>query len=189
MVGLLIKLVFVDLIGWEINHHLFYPACEMKSTLIRLFDFGVIIATLSLIGRLLWSSDDENGHQISVISIVGSIALLFVYTSLELNSALHYLLPGSRAGGVSLLWSLYALAFIMIGIWKDVRAIRYAGLALFAIVSLKVFFVDLANVEKAYRIVAFILLGVILMCGSLVYMRCRQSFRTKVEEITEEVSN
>ena len=192
--GLLAKLLFFDLVGWEVSQHFYYPVCEFKGGLIRLFDFGVIIAGLAVVGRLLWDSDEEKAHQLSVVSIVGSIVLLFGYTSLELSSTLYHLLPGSRAGGVSVLWSLYALAFIAIGIWKNVRALRYAGLALFAIVSLKVFFVDLANVEKVYRIIAFILLGIILMCGSLVYMRCRQAFHLKDDEeeserITEEVTD
>lgn len=182
IVVLLVKLVFHDMLGWGITHEFCYPACELRGTTIRLFDFGVIIAMLSAVGRVLHKSDSENGRQLSLISIIGSIALLFLYTSLELNSALHHLLPGSQAGGISILWSLYALAFIVIGIGKDVRAIRYTGLALFSIVTLKVFFIDLANVDKAYRIVAFILLGVILMCGSLAYMRCRQLFRTKSED-------
>lgn len=185
IVGLFLKFTFFDLMGWGITKHFYYEACSMKPAMIRLFDFGIIIAMLAAVGRLLWKSDSENGHQLSVISIVGAIGLLFTYTSLELNSILYHCLPGSRMGGISVLWSLYALAFIIIGIWKNVRAVRYAGLALFAIVTMKVLFVDLANAVKAYSI-AFILLGIVLMCGSLVYMRCRQAFCIEEEEEKKE---
>ena len=40
----------------------------------------------------------------------------------------------------------------------------------------KVFFVDLAQLEQIYRIVAFILLGVLVLSGSFVYLKYRETF-------------
>jgi uncharacterized membrane protein len=39
-----------------------------------------------------------------------------------------------------------------------------------------VFFVDLAQLDQIYRIIAFVILGVLLLCGSFVYLRYRQAF-------------
>jgi uncharacterized membrane protein len=39
---------------------------------------------------------------------------------------------------------------------------------------LKVFFVDLSSLEKLYRIISFIVLGVILLAVSFLYQRLRQ---------------
>ena len=64
------------------------------------------------------------------------------------------------------------------GILKNLRALRYIGLGLFAVVAGKVFFVDLARLDKIYRIVAFILLGVLTLCGSFIYLKYRQTFLT-----------
>ena len=61
---------------------------------------------------------------------------------------------------------------------------RYAGLTLFAVVAWKVFFVDLARLDQFYRIVAFLLLGVLALCGSFVYLRFREAFAV-VEPIAE----
>jgi uncharacterized membrane protein len=102
--------------------------------------------------------------------------MLFVYTTLEVNTFLHYYLPGLQAGGISILWSLFALALIGSGIWKNVRTLRYIGLALFAVVVWKVFFVDLARLDPFYRIIAFILLGVLVLCGSFIYLKYRHTF-------------
>ena len=62
------------------------------------------------------------------------------------------------------------------GIAKRVRAVRYAGLALFAVVAWKVFFVDLARLDQFYRIIAFLLLGASALCGSFIYLRFREAF-------------
>jgi uncharacterized membrane protein len=83
---------------------------------------------------------------------------------------------GLQAGGISILWSLFALGLILPGIWKNVRALRLVGLALFAVVAGKVFFVDLANLDPFYRIVAFILLGILVLSGSFIYLKHRQTF-------------
>ena len=50
------------------------------------------------------------------------------------------------------------------------------GLALFTVVGFKVFFVDLASLDQFYRIIAFILLGVVVLSGSLLYLKYRQNF-------------
>jgi uncharacterized membrane protein len=101
------------------------------------------------------------------------VALALVFCTLEVNSFLYVFMPGSEAGGVSIVWSLFALGLIVAGMWKDARAVRYCGLALFAVVAWKVLFSDLKHLDQLYRIVAFLLLGVLVLCGSFVYLKCR----------------
>jgi formate hydrogenlyase subunit 3/multisubunit Na+/H+ antiporter MnhD subunit len=60
---------------------------------------------------------------------------------------------------------------------------RLVGLTLFAIIVGKVFIVDLARLDQVYRVVAFILLGILVLCGSFVYLKYRNTFAT--EEVSE----
>src|SRR5205823_549342 len=94
--------------------------------------------------------------------------------TLELNTFLNYYLPEFEAGGLSILWSLFALGFIVSGIWKQVRALRLVGLGLFAVVACKVFLIDLARLDPFYRIIAFIVLGMLVLSGSFIYLKYRQ---------------
>jgi uncharacterized membrane protein len=57
-----------------------------------------------------------------------------------------------------------------------VRPLRYLALLLFAIVAWKVFFVDLSNLDQFYRIVAFVILGLLVLCGSFLYLKYRELF-------------
>ncbi len=91
-----------------------------------------------------------------------------------------------RAGGVSILWSIFALALIGAGIWKDVRAIRYAGLVLFAVVAGKVLLSDLERLDQLYRIVAFIILGMLVLSGAFVYLKYRPALTAAETEEEEE---
>jgi uncharacterized membrane protein len=106
------------------------------------------------------------------------VAALFVWLTLEVNTFLGLHLPGLRAGGVSILWSLFALGMLLSGIRSNHRHQRYTGLTLFTTVACKVFFSDLASLDQFYRIIAFIILGLLVTGGSFLYLRSRQSFVT-----------
>jgi len=50
-------------------------------------------------------------------------------------------------------------------------ALRYAALGLFALVIVKVFIVDLASVKTLYRMLSFLVLGVVLLLVGLLYQK------------------
>lgn len=183
--GLLLKLFLFDLPAWSLTGNLLYDGpYSFRDATFRLLDFGVIIAFFVFAFRLL------AGRAVAKDAGVGfgivALGLLFLYATLEVNTFLYGYVPGLRAGGVSILWSLFALGFILAGIVKNVRAMRYAGLLLFAIVAGKVFLVDLARLEQLYRIIAFVLLGVLVLCGSLLYLRYGQRFAVHAEKEIED---
>jgi uncharacterized membrane protein len=76
--------------------------------------------------------------------------------------------------GLSLLWTLYAAAALAWGFLRSNPAVRYAALALFGLTVVKVFAVDLGAVKTAYRILSFLVLGVVLLLVSLVYQKRRR---------------
>ena len=66
------------------------------------------------------------------------------------------------------------------GIHKKAGALRFTGLGLFTVVGFKVFFSDLASLDQFYRIIAFILLGVLILCGAFLYLKYRQTFASEL---------
>jgi uncharacterized membrane protein len=184
--GVLFKLFLFDLPGWSLNDHFLYGGpYSFRDAALRLVDFGAVVGFLAggyamLAGRT---------HAKSAGAFLGfcSLGLLFVYLTLEVNSFLHMYVEGLRPGGISILWSLFALGLILRGIGKDVRSLRYLGLALFAIVAWKLFFVDLRRLDQLYRIVAFILLGILVLSGSFVYLKYRETFTLKKPADKDEV--
>lgn len=173
VVGSVIKLFFFDLPGEQILEVMRYvdDRYSFPGAAMRLLDFGAIIAFLCAAYYLLWSN--ASARPASVIFGAAALVLLFVFTTLETNTFLWHYVPGLRSGGVSILWSIFALVFIITGIWKDLRMIRYVGLTLFAVVAWKVLFVDLARLDQLYRIIAFIILGLLVLSGSFVYLKYR----------------
>ena len=170
--GLVLKLFCFDLAAWSVAATMYYAAdYSFLDAGMRLFDFGAIIAFLC--GGYCLLSGNANARTAGVVFAVAAVALLFIFSTLEANSFLYRFVPDLRAGGVSILWSVFALALIIAGMWKNVPAIRYAGLALFAVVAWKVLFFDLDRLDQFYRIIAFVILGMLVLSGSFVYLKCR----------------
>ncbi|MCL0029317.1 DUF2339 domain-containing protein, partial [Dehalococcoidia bacterium] len=72
---------------------------------------------------------------------------------------------------LSLLWAIYAVAALVLGIFRRWRMVRLASLCLLAIPILKLFLVDSFQLGQGYRIVAFLALGCILLVSGFLYQR------------------
>ena len=79
---------------------------------------------------------------------------------------------------LSVLWSIYAAALATIGFVKRSAVIRWAALTLFAITTVKVMLVDIANLRQLYRIIAFFVLGILLLLVAWAYHRAFYSKET-----------
>ncbi|HEV2904038.1 MAG TPA: DUF2339 domain-containing protein [Pyrinomonadaceae bacterium] len=64
---------------------------------------------------------------------------------------------------LSVLWSTYAALLAAIGFIKRTAAVRWAALALFALTVVKVMIVDISVLRQLYRIIAFLVLGLLLL--------------------------
>jgi hypothetical protein len=171
----LVKLFAIDVPAWSLTERGLYAGpYSMHDAGLRLFDFGVVIAFLAVAFGAL--SRRAPAEEAASVFALGALGVLFVYTSLELNTLLAAYVPGMRAGGISILWAVFAFCWLLRGIWRNEKGMRYAGLVLFAIVIGKVFFSDLATLDQFYRIIAFIVLGMVVLAGSFIYLKYRETF-------------
>jgi uncharacterized membrane protein len=76
--------------------------------------------------------------------------------------------------GLSILWTLYAFVAMGIGLQRDLGALRFGAIGLFALTVAKVFLVDLGRLDAGYRILSFVVLGGLLILASFLYTRYRE---------------
>ena len=74
----------------------------------------------------------------------------------------------------SVLWGIYSVTLIVVGIVKRFRDIRLFAMALFAVTIAKVFLIDLSSLERAYRVLSMIALGAVLLLAAFLYQRYRK---------------
>lgn len=73
--------------------------------------------------------------------------------------------------GLSILWALYATGLILAGMARKSPMLRWQALVLFGLVAGKVFLFDLSFLSRFYRILSFLVLGVLLLLVSFLYQR------------------
>jgi len=74
---------------------------------------------------------------------------------------------------LSITWALYATLLIVVGLKKRYAPIRYFAMTVFVITIVKVFAIDLAELDRIYRVLSVVGLGVTLLVTSYLYQRSR----------------
>jgi len=120
-----------------------------------------------------------NERSVNAIIFFITQALSLILLSLEVHD-FFYIDGADNDGSVyawqmslSVLWALYASFLTGVGIAKRIRRARILGIVILGGAVLKVFFMDLSFLEPLYRIISFIVLGLLLLAVSYGYNRFR----------------
>lgn len=110
----------------------------------------------------------------------GAGVLLFVYVTLETRRAFQgsdiFLVGIAPAGDAeiyaySLVWILFALILLALGVWRGSQSMRYASLAVLIVTVVKVFLYDMSDLTGLFRVASFLGLGLTLIGIARVYRR------------------
>jgi len=85
--------------------------------------------------------------------------------------------------GYPILWGVFSFVFLIIGIRKQWKVLRIIALSLLGLTIVKLFIYDIKNVSETGKIIAFILLGVLVLVISFVYQKIK---KLVVDEVTED---
>jgi uncharacterized membrane protein len=80
---------------------------------------------------------------------------------------------GVQIVAISVMLTIYAVILIVLGVQTRTAIHRILGLALVALVVLKLYLVDVWVLGRLFRITAFLALGVLLLALSYLYSRWR----------------
>ena len=80
---------------------------------------------------------------------------------------------GSFKLGLSILFGLYSVFLIILGIWKKKLHLRISAIVLFSLTLLKLFLYDLSSLSTIGKTIVFLVLGVLLLVISFLYTKYR----------------
>ena len=72
---------------------------------------------------------------------------------------------------MSAIWTIDASVLFVLGMSRHRALLRWLGIVLFGCTIFKVFVVDMASLNVMYRILSFLILGVLLVAVSIAYQR------------------
>lgn len=88
--------------------------------------------------------------------------------------------------GLSILWGVYSLLLIIMGIAKRKQHLRIGAMILFGITLIKLFFYDLSHLSTISKTIVFVSLGVLLLVISFLYNKFKGNmFDTEESKNTE----
>ena len=145
--------------------------------LIRFLCFGALGYLYFHIHKFLQNMEDIKPFRPQVPLLFH--LLLLVILSSELVTVMLLIMgkpnsPLPYREGFSILWGLYSFLLIGLGFKQKTQTLRIAGMALFAITLVKIFFFDLVNLPILSRTGLFLALGLLLLGASYMYQRFRE---------------
>jgi len=188
--GALILLVIATAKVLAIDTH-FYDSAFHTLVFNQTFGaFALLIAALSC-GIWAYSKSEtlDDRERSRLLPILVTAANLLAIIALSLEALGHYTVlmrvPGLEPNrladlklaqqlSISVVWTVYGGGMLTFGIARRSRLLRLMGLLLLCLTIFKVFLFDLSSLERLYRIISFIVLGLILLAVSFLYQRYRQ---------------
>ncbi len=145
--------------------------------LIRYLCFGVFGYLYFHIHKILQNMEDIKPYRPQV-PLLFHLLLLIILSS-ELVTAMLLIMgkpnsPLPYREGFSILWGLYSFLLIGLGFKQKTQTLRIAGMVLFAVTLVKIFFFDLVNLPILSRTGLFLALGLLLLGASYMYQRFRE---------------
>ena len=158
----------------------------------RMATYAVAIAVLGIVAWYGQVRTDEMGQNaaaaalialnlLALIALGHEIADYYAWQMAELHPTLGRWTAASWAGvrrveiardfTYSALGMGYGAGLMIVGLWRRSAFVRWQALVLIAATIVKVFTYDVSELDRAYRILSFIVLGVLLLGISFVYQR------------------
>jgi hypothetical protein len=118
----------------------------------------------------------------TLFDIVLYTSLVWIISSelISLMAIMKY--PGSYKLVLSILWGVYSLFLIALGIWKKKTHLRIGAFILFGATLLKLFLYDLSHLNTISKTIVFVTLGVLLLIISFLYNKYRDIISEGADE-------
>ncbi|MHB8109596.1 MAG: DUF2339 domain-containing protein [Syntrophorhabdaceae bacterium] len=101
-------------------------------------------------------------------------SFVFIVMTLETSAFFHDYLIQARFAAMSIAWTLFAMVIMVLGFKGNRDIMRKVSLALLFVTVFKVFLFDISRISTPYRILSFIVLGLILILISYLYTKAKQ---------------
>ena len=175
---------------------------------LRMATYAVAVGVLGAVAWYASKRDDDSGRAVAAIAVVALNALALIALTREVADYYSRQMTAYRPAlnrwtgayrldfrrieiardfTYSALWMAYGAMLMVVGFLRRSAFVRWQALILIAATTVKVFVYDVSELDRGYRIVSFIVLGVLLLTISFVYQRdwLQLSARGRAQEKAE----
>ena len=113
----------------------------------------------------------DKEYQLSSIMLGVVVWFLFLFLNIEVYQIIKLSSEVGAKIAITLLWIIFGIAMFVYGRVKNIETSKTIGIALIFIAILKAFVSDLTNLDTIYRIILFLILGMLLFGVSYFYQK------------------
>jgi uncharacterized membrane protein len=183
------------------NFHTTQPIFNLRTA-----TYAVAIVVLGAVARYAGKRQDKSARSVAAVALVALNLLALIALSREVYDYYDRQIAAIRPTifdrdgrtpfvvrrndterdfTYSALWMAYGAMLMIIGFVRRSALVRWQALILIAATIAKVFIYDVSQLDRLYRIVSFIILGVLLLAISFVYQRDWLQLSAKNQARTE----
>ena len=139
------------------------------------FHIGIKYLSFAFLGSFLlvcyhYVQQDFMNKKIQILfDILLHVSILWVITSEYIGWTEVAQMSKTSEFGISIIWGVYALIIISLGIWKKKKHLRIGAIALFGITLYKVFAYDISHFNTISKTIVLVALGILLLIISFLY--------------------
>jgi uncharacterized membrane protein len=158
----------------------------------RMATYAVAVAVLAIVAWYASQRKDESARMVAAVARISLNALALIALTREVSDYFTWQMTPYRPTAAShwqaawnemhriqierdftysALWMAYGAMLMVIGFLRSSAFVRWQALVLIAATIAKVFVYDVSELDRQYRIISFIVLGVLLLAISFGYQR------------------
>jgi uncharacterized membrane protein len=145
-----------------------------QNLLERLLTSAALIGSLYWGGRKLRATAGVTWNKLGALFSWFFGGSLFLVLTIETASFFYQYAPGARFASISVLWAIFASILMIQGFREQNSTMRKTAIGIFLVTLFKVFFMDISHFSTPYRILSFMVLGLLLIGSSWLYHRFRE---------------
>jgi len=168
----------VLILGRSLSFYIFY--------LLYLIPLAIIFTKLK--NQNLNDQAKKIGFPIFILTVVicCEISNLYLFSSVAKFEDLPYLRERFVIFYLPIIWTVFAAAMIYFGIRKNMAELTKCGFVLIGLMIVKLYTYDVWKMDNISRIVAFILLGLILLISSFTFQKLTKMLKDLIDKEEKE---
>ena len=103
--------------------------------------------------------------------VMGAIVMLFIFLNVEIINYTKLFFPNAQHVSTTLLWVVFGIVLFVVSLKQNISEGKNVAIGLILLAIIKAFFIDLAGADAIYRIILFIVVGVLLFVLAFYYKK------------------
>ena len=182
---LFIYIIFYNTMTIQVrNAYFFMNSVTLANFCFHYLVYPFLIAIMILLYSVRNHLFSENGFVLKgfpwfmaffcVVIASSELDNLVLLVSAPSNESTFHLLKMNHRVGYPILWGVIAFIAMLWGLRSKQKIFRIISLSLFSLILLKLFLIDVWNMNEGGRIASFIFLGIILLVVSFLYQKLKK---------------